>query len=144
MNFKTHYNSILKEEETSKEDKLNALKGLATSRKFKVVEVVLSRGFARLGKVYQEQAISLQEACDVAREKCIVDLKKDYEDVREANDYIDEWVGEPICKEDIDVGGCPTGEETTLLVIGSRSIYWDMDIIENLDEIMEHFDWFNY
>jgi hypothetical protein len=42
------------------------------------------------------------------------------------------------------MGGCPIGEEVTLLVIGDKSIYWNRNIIENLDDIMQQFDWFGY
>ena len=143
MKFDKIINSLLKEG-LSREDRIDVLKNMPTHRNFKVVEVSLSRGYARLRSEYEVQESDLEEVCRVARNRAIEELKEEYDDAQEAEEYIREWFGEPICNEGIDVGGCPIGEEVTLLVIGDESIYWNKDIIENLDNIMEQFDWFGY
>lgn len=127
MQFDDLINSLLSEDEASKEDKLAALKTLKDNKTFHVVNVGSSRGADYINRVEEIQSPSLEEAVQKIEQDYIKAIKNQPEDesFQGYNErFIRDWVFSKVLPEE-DLGYVNEGEESGWVILGTSSSFFD-------------------
>ena len=149
MKFDNLINSLLKEEELSRTDKIKALKSIPNTVQCRVMELTLCRGETDIESDELEEGTDIESVATKAKENYIDNIRGNFEDDEEGGEddlqkYINDWVYGPVVSDDRTVAGVSTGEESSILVLSHDSkffSYSEDELHDNWAEIDGCLDW---
>lgn len=145
MNFDEIINSILKEEELSREDRIKSLRDLGAIKSFRVIEAVEGRAT----DIVSDEMISGSSIEEVAEEQ-MLKAKQFTRDLFEgegeegADEYIENWFEGPVYNDDRSQSQFLFGEENSIIILSEDSKYFDYsqdDLYDNWRVMCNEVKW---
>jgi hypothetical protein len=146
------FNDIINEllgEDSSREERIAALKSIPSTVQYRVMDLAMSRGETDVISDELKEGSDIESVATSAKESYIdsirVDFENDDEDGEdELQNFVNDWVYGPVVSDDRTVAGVSTGEESMIIVLSQNSKFFDYtedDLQDNWEEINDCLNW---
>lgn len=148
------FNDIINEllgEDSSREDRIKALKSIPNTVQYRVLDLAMSRSETELISDELKEGSDIESVAEAAKQQYIDTIREDFENHEEDGDgedelqrYVDDWVYGPVISDDRTVAGVSTGEESMIIVLSQDSKFFgysEDNLHDNWEEINDCLNW---
>ena len=146
------FNDIINEllgEDSSREERIAALKSIPASGQYRVLDLAMSRGETDVISDELKEGSDIESVATSAKESYIDSIREDFENDEEDGEdelqnFVNDWVYGPVVSDDRTVAGVSTGEESMIIVLSQDSKFFgysEDDLHDNWEEINDCLNW---
>jgi len=146
------FNDIINEllgEDSSREERIAALKSIPNTVQYRVLDLAMSRGETDVISDELKEGSDIESVATSAKENYIDSIRVDFENDEqdgedELQNFVNDWVYGPVVSDDRTVAGVSTGEESMIIVLSQNSKFFDYtedDLQDNWEEINDCLNW---
>lgn len=120
-------------EDTSREERIAALKSISKTTQYRVLLLTMCRGETDIDSDELEEGTDMESVALKAKDDFIDNIREDFDDEDDLQKYINDWVDGPVISDDRTIAGISTGEESMILILSQDSKFFDCADFSNLD-----------
>jgi hypothetical protein len=140
-------------EDSSREERIAALRSIPASGQYRVLDLAMSRGETDVISDEIKEGSDIESVASRAKDSYINSVREEFEGDFEGEEedreaefqaYVDEWVYGPVVSDDRTVAGVSTGEESMIIILSQDSKFFgysEDELSDNWEEINDCLNW---